>query len=98
MKKLKILYEDKFLLAVYKKSGLPTIRDKNHVNNLYSEVYDYLHKKNQKVFIVHRLDADTSGIVYLPKMKLLKIIYKIIGKVLLEIMYVWYMEKQKKKG
>ena len=67
MKKLKILYEDKFLLAVYKKSGLPTIRDKNHFNNLYSEVYDYLHKKNQRVFVVHRLDSDTSGIVLFAK-------------------------------
>ena len=67
MKKLKILYEDKYLIAVFKKSHLPTIKDKNHVNNLYSEVYDYLHKKNQKVFIVHRLDADTSGIVLFAK-------------------------------
>jgi RluA family pseudouridine synthase len=67
MKKLKIIYEDKYLLAVYKKSGLPTIKDRHHVNNLYSEVYDYLHKKNQKVFVVHRLDADTSGIVLFAK-------------------------------
>ena len=67
MKKLKILYEDKYLIAVYKKHGLPTIKDKHHVNNLYSEVYDYLHKKNQKVFIVHRLDADTGGIVLFAK-------------------------------
>ena len=36
-------------------------------NNLYSEVYDYLHKKNQKVFVVHRLDANTSGLVVLAK-------------------------------
>lgn len=67
MKKLKILFEDKYLIAVYKKSGLPTIKDKKHVNNLYSEVYDYLHKKNERVFIVHRLDADTSGIVLFAK-------------------------------
>ena len=67
MKKLKILFEDKYLIAVYKKSGLPTIKDKKHVNNLYSEVYDYLHKKNERVFIVNRLDADTSGIVLFAK-------------------------------
>ena len=72
MKKLKILYEDKYLIAVYKKSGLPTIKDKNHFNNLYSEVFDYLHKKNQKVFIVHRLDADTSGIVLFAKNEMVK--------------------------
>ena len=72
MKKLKILFEDKNLIAVYKKSGLPTIKDKNHVNNLYSEVYDYLHKKNQRVFVVHRLDADTCGIVLFAKNETVK--------------------------
>ncbi|MBR4178197.1 MAG: RluA family pseudouridine synthase [Bacilli bacterium] len=71
-KKLRILYEDKYLLAVYKKSGLPTIKDKKHVNSLYSEVYDYLHKKNQRVFVVHRLDADTSGIVLFAKNETVK--------------------------
>ena len=72
MKKLKILFEDKNLLAVYKKGGLPTINDSKHFNSLYSEVYDYLHKKNQKVFVVHRLDADTSGIVLFAKNEIVK--------------------------
>ena len=67
MKKLNILYEDKHLIAVYKKSGLPTIKSDNYKYNLYSEVFDYLHKKNQKVFVVHRLDKDTSGIVIFAK-------------------------------
>ena len=71
-KKLRILFEDKNLIVVYKKSGIPTIRDKKHVNNLYSEVYDYLHKKNQKVFVVHRLDADTSGLVLFAKNEIVK--------------------------
>ena len=65
--KLKILFEDKNLLVVYKKSGLPTIKSEKYRNNLYSEVYDYLHKKNQRVFVVHRLDADTSGLVVFAK-------------------------------
>ncbi len=67
MKKLKILYEDKYLIAVYKDSGIACIRDNKHYHNLYSDVYDYLHKKNQKVFVVHRLDVDTSGIVLFAK-------------------------------
>ena len=65
--KLKIYYEDKHLLIVYKKSGLPTIKSNNYKNSLYEEVFDYLHKKNQRVFIVHRLDADTSGLVLFAK-------------------------------
>ena len=70
--KLKILFEDKHLLVVYKKSGLPTIKSDNNRFNLYSEVYDYLHKKNQKVFVVHRLDSDTSGLVLFAKSEKVK--------------------------
>jgi len=70
--KLKILFEDKHILIVYKKSGLPTIRSDKYRDNLYSEVYDYLHKKNQKIFVVHRLDADTSGIVVFAKSQKVK--------------------------
>lgn len=66
-KKLNILFEDKNILVVNKPSGLPTIKSDKYRNNLYSEVFDYLHKKNQRVFIVHRLDADTSGIVVFAK-------------------------------
>ena len=70
--KLKILFEDKNLLIVNKPSGLPTIKSEKYRNSLYSEVFDYLHKKNQKVFIVHRLDADTSGIVVFAKNEKIK--------------------------
>ena len=70
--KLKILYEDKYLLVVYKKSGLPTIKSNKYKDNLYSFVYDYLHKKNQKVFVIHRLDVDTSGLVLFAKKENIK--------------------------
>jgi len=73
MKKLNILYEDKHLLVVNKPAKvltIGTIKDKD--NNLYREVYDYLHKKNQKVFIVNRLDKDTSGLVVFAKSEKVK--------------------------
>ena len=35
-------------------------------------VFDYLHKKNQKIFVVHRLDKDTSGIVVFAKSETVK--------------------------
>ena len=73
MKKLDILYEDKYLLVVNKPAKLLTIsNNKDKYNNLYSEVYDYLHKKNQKVFIVNRLDKDTSGLVVFAKSEEIK--------------------------
>lgn len=65
--KLDILFEDKHVLIVNKKGGLPTIKSENCKDNLYSQVYDYLHKKNQRVFVVHRLDKDTSGIILFAK-------------------------------
>ena len=72
MKKLNILYEDKQLIVVYKEPNLPTIKSDNFKDNLYSQVYDYLHKKNQKVFVVHRLDKDTSGLVLFAKNEMVK--------------------------
>ncbi len=67
---LDILYEDKYLIAINKKANQLTIaRDDEKSNNLYHEVSDYLKKKNKKnkVFIIHRLDCDTSGIVLFAK-------------------------------
>ena len=74
-KKLDILYEDKFLIIVNKPANLLTIStDKEKDRTLYSYVYDYLKKKNKrnKVFIVHRLDKDTSGIVIFAKDEIIK--------------------------
>lgn len=70
MKKLNILYEDKYLIIVYKRHGLLTISRDNHNDlNLYDEVKEYEKKKNprNKIFIVHRLDKDTSGLVLFAK-------------------------------
>lgn len=68
--KLEILYEDKHLIAVVKPSGLLTIgTDKEKDKTLYRKVSDYVKKqhKSNKIFIVHRLDKDTSGIVLFAK-------------------------------
>lgn len=67
MKKLDIYYEDKSILVINKPSKLLTISTQKNNNSLYNEVYDYLHKKNQKCFIVHRLDKDTSGLIIFAK-------------------------------
>lgn len=63
-----ILYEDKDILVVNKPSGLLMIAtDKDDRHNLYHYVREYLNKKRQRVFIVHRLDRDTSGVVIFAK-------------------------------
>ena len=73
MKKLNIIYEDKEILVVNKPAKLLTVAtDKEEMRTLYHEVREYLHKKNQKVFVVHRLDKDTSGLVLFAKNPKLK--------------------------
>ena len=51
---------------------LTVATDKEEIRTLYHEVREYLHKKNQKVFVVHRLDKDTSGLVLFAKNPRLK--------------------------
>ena len=69
MKKLNIIYEDKELIIVEKKANLLTIKDNKGSRNLYAEVSNYVKKqnKNNKIFIVHRLDKETSGLVLFAK-------------------------------
>lgn len=68
--KLEILYEDKYLIVVNKPHNLLTIgTEKERDNTLYKKVSEYVKKqhKSNKIFIVHRLDKDTSGIILFAK-------------------------------
>ena len=65
-----IVFEDDHIIVVNKPSGLLTIAtQKEKERTLYHIVREYLVSKDKyaKVFIVHRLDKDTSGIVVLAK-------------------------------
>jgi len=69
---LDILYEDKDILVVDKSSGLLTIStERVKENTAYYRLNLYVRKGNQKsrnqVFIVHRLDRDTSGLLVFAK-------------------------------
>ena len=75
MKKLKIIYEDKELLVINKEPKVLTISTAKEKNRtLYAEASSYVKKQNpkNKIFIVHRLDKDTSGIVVFAKNETLK--------------------------
>lgn len=70
-----ILFEDEQIIVVNKPSGLLTIAtEKEKEKTLYHIVREYLVKKDPKakIFIVHRLDKDTSGIVVLAKNQKIK--------------------------
>lgn len=75
MKKLKIVYEDKDLLVVNKEAKLLTIStNKEKERTLYNEASNYVKKQNpkNKIFIVHRLDRETSGIIIFAKNETIK--------------------------
>lgn len=65
-----ILYEDHDVLVVYKKRNVFSIRTldkKTFSHNLYHYLHEYLLKKSENLFIVHRLDYETSGVMVFAK-------------------------------
>lgn len=73
--KLDIIYEDKDIIVINKPTHLLTIStDNEKERTLFHKVYLYLKKKNKnnKVFVVHRLDKDTSGLIVFAKSELVK--------------------------
>lgn len=73
--KVEILYEDDDMIGVLKPGGLLTIATASETQNtLYHQVLEYVKQtnKNNKIFIVHRLDKDTSGIVVFAKSERVK--------------------------
>lgn len=67
---LSIVYEDDWLLVVYKESGLLTIAtetEKDHTAFAYLSAYLKFYNRNDKVFIVHRIDRMTSGLLIFAK-------------------------------
>lgn len=75
--KIDIIYEDKDIIVVNKPANLLTISDGKNIS-LYELVSEYVKKnnKNNKIFVVHRLDRETSGIVLFAKNPKIKKIYQ----------------------
>lgn len=67
---LRIVYEDRHLIVVEKKEGLLSIaNDKTRDKTAYFILSEYVKKKHHtnKIFIVHRLDRETSGLMVYAK-------------------------------
>ena len=74
---LDIIYEDDNIIVINKPSKLLTISNKNEKENtLYRMVSDYLKKEKKKVFVIHRLDYDTSGVIMFAKNKEVQELYQ----------------------
>jgi 23S rRNA pseudouridine1911/1915/1917 synthase len=67
---LPIIYEDDDIIAINKPSGLlSTPSDREKGRTAYRLVSDYVTQKdrNNRIFVVHRLDEDTSGVLVFAK-------------------------------
>jgi len=67
-----ILYEDDAVLVIDKPAGLLTIgTEKERTKTAYYQLNEYLRERNpdkkERIFIVHRLDRDTSGLIVFAK-------------------------------
>jgi 23S rRNA pseudouridine1911/1915/1917 synthase len=70
-----LLYEDRDLLVVDKPYHMLTVADtKNRENTLYAQLSAYVKRKNkkEKIYIVHRLDYETAGIMVFAKSEEIK--------------------------
>lgn len=67
---LPIIYEDEDIIVINKPSGLLSVAtDREKGRTAYRLVSDYVVSKNPKarIFVVHRLDEDTSGVLMFAK-------------------------------
>ncbi len=69
-KDLPIIYEDKELIVINKPSGLLSVASDNEKGRTaYRLVTDYIRQfdKHERIYVVHRLDEDTSGVLCFAK-------------------------------
>lgn len=67
---ISIVFEDKYLIVVNKSAGLLSIAtNKEKVRTAYSLLSEYVKKQHlsNKIFVVHRLDRETSGLMLFAK-------------------------------
>lgn len=62
---IEIIFENENFLAVNKPAGLLTIPDRH--DEMLGSLYKTLQQQYQKIFIVHRLDRETSGLILFAK-------------------------------
>jgi 23S rRNA pseudouridine1911/1915/1917 synthase len=68
--KLRIIYEDQFLIVVEKKEGLLTVSTgKNDETTAFSILKTHVKKSSprNRIYVVHRIDRETSGVIMFAK-------------------------------
>ena len=94
-----ILYEDKEIIVIEKPCGLLTEQTaKENEKTAYQYVKQYLYKKKENIFLVHRLDQYTSGILmFVKNKKLYDILTQNWNKYVKTRGYIAIVEGQMKK-
>lgn len=67
---LKIIFEDDFIIGVEKDAGILSVgTEKQTEETAYRAISEYIKNKNPKglIFVIHRLDRDTSGVMIFAK-------------------------------
>ncbi|MCL2638710.1 MAG: RluA family pseudouridine synthase [Oscillospiraceae bacterium] len=73
-RKFNIIYEDSDIIVIDKPAGMLSVStDRQSENTAYRFVNDYLRSKHGRVWIVHRLDRDTSGVLLFAKSEKIKL-------------------------
>ena len=73
--KLPIIYEDEYIVALNKPFGLLSVaNDKEKGATAYRLVMDYVQEKDKhnRIFVVHRIDKETSGVLIFAKTEEIK--------------------------
>lgn len=65
MKKIDIIYEDDDIIVINKDANILSIPDRYQTNKF--NLKSYLESEYQDIFVIHRLDKDTSGIICFAK-------------------------------
>lgn len=74
-----IIYEDDDIVVINKSAGLLCVaNEKEKERTAYHFLYDYMKAKAErgKIFVIHRLDRDTSGVVMFAKSEAVKRAYQ----------------------
>ncbi|MCF8374488.1 MAG: RNA pseudouridine synthase [Bacteroidales bacterium] len=97
-KGLQIIYEDDSIIVVNKPAGLLSIATaKDNTANTYSLLRDYVkeHDPMNKIFVVHRLDRETSGIMMFAKSEEIKLkLQENWNDTILERTYIALVERE----
>ncbi|GMQ74714.1 RluA family pseudouridine synthase [Tetragenococcus halophilus] len=79
---IEVLYEDEHLIVVNKASGVKTHPNQpDETATLLNDLSTYLGEKNERPYVVHRLDKETSGAILFAKNPL---VLPILGRLLEE--------------